>query len=280
SDGESAVRAAEEREQQRARGAQRGPENMTLKHWHPPQAVVQPATGDRWRFNCRWCKASHTVPRKVPADQTFESEPVKPSLSNLATHTRQHRAQIDAAEAGDGDDGQSPDKPCATDIQSKSRAMMDAFVKEGVLHPASNPTTTSFTRVFVGWVLGDALPWTTGESLNLGRLFRHVQVTYGLPTDTTVLALDNVASNDVLCRTLAGLLMRRYGIVFNPENAQIHCLAHVVNLVVQKIMNVAGEVMDDPDIRDYYDLFFKHLNFHFNVDDDEDLQAWEEEEYD
>lgn len=94
------------------------------------------------------------------------------------------------------------------------------------------------------------------------------------------ITLDNVASNDVLCRTLTGLLMQRYGITFNPDNAQIHCLAHVVNLVVQKIMKVAGEVDDGPDLRDYYDLFLKNLPFHFKLDDDEDLQAWEGESYD
>ena len=49
--------------------------------------------------------------------------------------------------------------------------------------------------------------------------------------------------------------------------------------VVQKILKVAGEVADDPDLAEYYDLFFKYLPFHFKLDEDEDLQAWEEEEY-
>lgn len=74
--------------------------------------------------------------------------------------------------------------------------------------------------------------------------------------------------------------MARYSLPFNPANAQIHCLAHVVNLVVQKVLKLAGEVQDDPDLADYYELFLKHLSFHFNIDEDEDLQAWEEEEYD
>lgn len=63
---------------------------------------------------------------------------------------------------------------------------MEKFVADGVLNPASNPTSVSVTRVFVGWILGDGLPWTTGESINLARFLQHVQVTYGLPTDTTV----------------------------------------------------------------------------------------------
>lgn len=80
-----------------------------------------------------------------------------------------------------------------------------------------------------------------------------------------------------MCRTLALLLQRRYGISFNPSNAQIHCLAHVVNLIVQKILSVAKEIDEDPDVQDYYDLFLKHLPVHFNLDQDEQLNAWQSE---
>lgn len=59
SDGESAVRAAQAREERRQKGAQRGPENTTLRHWNfPPVAVHDLKFGDRWRFDCRWCSSS------------------------------------------------------------------------------------------------------------------------------------------------------------------------------------------------------------------------------
>jgi hypothetical protein len=93
----------------------------------------------------------------------------------------------------------------------------------------------------------------------------------------SAVALDNVSSNDVLCRTLATLMEKQHNLVFKPENAQIHCLAHVVNLVVQKILKAANEVEADPDTADYYKLFLKHLPMHFTLEEDEDLQIWEGE---
>ncbi|TRM56818.1 hypothetical protein BD626DRAFT_413086, partial [Schizophyllum amplum] len=71
--------------------------------------------------------------------------------------------------------------------------------------------------------------------------------------------------------------LSRYGIPFNTDNAQIRCIAHVINLVVQKILSVFKEVDADPDVKDYYELFLKHLPIHFSVDDDEDLCEWEAE---
>lgn len=56
SDGESAIRAAREREARRQNAARRGPENLTLPHWHPAKPVAD-VKGDRWRFDCRWCNA-------------------------------------------------------------------------------------------------------------------------------------------------------------------------------------------------------------------------------
>ena len=71
------------------------------------------------------------------------------------------------------------------------------------------------------------------------------------------LTMDNASPNDVLARTLRVLLLKRYGIHFTPENGQIRCLAHVVNLIVQKILHELFEA-DDPALQDYYELFNKH----------------------
>lgn len=84
--------------------------------------------------------------------------------------------------------------------------------------------------------------------------------------------MDNASANDVLARTLAQLLLKRYGIHFNCENARVRCIAHVVNLVVQQILSELSEA-DDPALADYYALWNKHLPFHYDVDaDDENCQ--------
>ncbi len=88
--------------------------------------------------------------------------------------------------------------------------------------------------------------------------------------------MDNASPNDVLARTLARLLLKRYNIHFAPENAQIRCLAHVVNLVVQKILSELLGV-DDPALDDYYELW-KHLPIHFDVEAEDQADADAEEE--
>jgi hypothetical protein len=88
-------------------------------------------------------------------------------------------------------------------------------------------------------------------------------------------ALDNAPPNDVLLRALARFLREKFDIQFVPANSQIRCLAHVVNLVVQKILAALGDVVD-PDITDDY-LPNKDAPFHYNSDDDPALQELERE---
>ncbi|TBU60094.1 hypothetical protein BD310DRAFT_966638 [Dichomitus squalens] len=88
--------------------------------------------------------------------------------------------------------------------------------------------------------------------------------------------MDNASVNDVLARKLAQLLLKRYQVSFAPENAQIHCVAHVVNLIVQKILSNVLDI-DDPALADYYELYNKHLPIHYDLADDEDLKQWETE---
>jgi len=63
-----------------------------------------------------------------------------------------------------------------------------------------------------------------------------------------------------------------------PDNAQIRCLAHVVNLVVQKILAVLDEA-DDPELNDYYEMM-KDLPVHYDADNDEALKEFENEKDD
>lgn len=88
------------------------------------------------------------------------------------------------------------------------------------------------------------------------------------------MVLDNASPNDVLVRTLGTLMLQRYGIPFHPENGQIRCLAHVVNLIVQRILKEILEVNDNPEDNDYF-LLNKHLPIHYNPEYDEDVTAME-----
>ncbi|KAI0363170.1 hypothetical protein BV20DRAFT_930129, partial [Pilatotrama ljubarskyi] len=57
---------------------------------------------------------------------------------------------------------------------------------------------------------------------------------------------------------------------------RIRCIAHVVNLVVQKILSELFEA-DDPALADYYELWNKHLPFHYDAEaDDENCQFQKE----
>ncbi|KAF7346859.1 Dimer-Tnp-hAT domain-containing protein [Mycena sanguinolenta] len=90
-----------------------------------------------------------------------------------------------------------------------------------------------------------------------------------------IISLDNTATNDVLMRALSRILRDKFDIQFVPENSQIRCLAHIVNLVVQKILAVLDEE-DDPATRDDY-VDNKELPIHYNIDEDPELEALEAE---
>ncbi|KAH9015122.1 hypothetical protein EDB83DRAFT_2232795, partial [Lactarius deliciosus] len=68
-----------------------------------------------------------------------------------------------------------------------------------------------------------------------------------------------------------------YGAPFHPDNSHIRCLAHVVNIVVQKILSVAKEA-DDPQIQDYYERLNKQFPVHYDLGEDEELQDFENED--
>ncbi|KAJ6549532.1 hypothetical protein DFH09DRAFT_1320008 [Mycena vulgaris] len=88
-----------------------------------------------------------------------------------------------------------------------------------------------------------------------------------------ILSLDNAAPNDILVRALSRLLREKFDGQFVPENSQIGCLAHVVNLVVQKLLTALDEAVD-PAVEDDY-IPNKDLPFHYNPGDDPDLTELE-----
>jgi hypothetical protein len=92
--------------------------------------------------------------------------------------------------------------------------------------------------------------------------------------------MDNTSSCDIIAQTVGIILMDKYHLGFHEDNSHIRCLAHVVNLVVQKILASLGDA-EDPDKEDYY-LPNKHLPFHYDAEQDEDVREMEQEnvEYD
>src|ERR1700683_3611977 len=88
--------------------------------------------------------------------------------------------------------------------------------------------------------------------------------------------MDNGSVCDVLARSAGVLLLQKYSLQFHAQNAQIRCMAHVVNLIVQAILAELNEA-DDPEQDDYY-IPNKHIPFHYDPDDDEEVQQMEDEE--
>ena len=63
---------------------------------------------------------------------------------------------------------------------------MKDFLLKGKLNPKIKPTHAVFPNIFAAWLLEEDLPFTTGESPGIKRLFQYLQVKYQLPSDTTV----------------------------------------------------------------------------------------------
>jgi hypothetical protein len=87
--------------------------------------------------------------------------------------------------------------------------------------------------------------------------------------------LDNASVNDVLVRALSRILRESFDIQFVPDNSQIRCLAHVVNLVVQKLLATLEEAVD-PNIEDTY-KDAKDLPVHYDPETDRELAEFERE---
>lgn len=114
--------------------------------------------------------------------EDFDQEKPQPKLGNLATHTRtSHPKEWSGTAPGPEDT-----KPIDQGYTAASAKLMAAFIEEGKLNPVQYPTKKGFLRHFAAWILEDDLPFTTGETPGIHRLFKYLQVSYGLPTDTTV----------------------------------------------------------------------------------------------
>ncbi|KAF7349955.1 hypothetical protein MVEN_01296600 [Mycena venus] len=168
-----------------------------------------------------------------------------------------------------------------------------ADVKSKIVVATDTWTTRAMTYTFAGtiasWITSDWEPVervldfhpiedkeNEGEYAALGLVKRLND--FKVLEKLLAVALDNASPNDVLLRALARLLQEKFDLQFVPANSQIRCLAHVVNLVVQKILAALGDVAD-PDVTDDY-LPNKDVPFHYNPDNDPALDELEREVFD
>ncbi|KAK7001674.1 hypothetical protein R3P38DRAFT_3368049 [Favolaschia claudopus] len=358
----------DESEDEARPSGKRGPTTDTRLHYSSPTAIT--LNGEkRWAFNClhKDCQKVVTFKRTVAKNQLFTDERPAPNVGNLATHLKRH-----------------PDEPVPSksepgvfhNVSAGSAKIMAEYLAEGKLNPAINSTQKNFYKIMSAWIIEDDLPFTTGQTPGIQRLFAFLQTRYMLPSDTTVrntlaelyidmyelikselaeikskiavatdtwstramtftfagvigswitsewelvervldfhpiedkehegeyaalglakrlnelkaleklisVSLDNASPNDVLVAALSRLLMKKFDIQFIPANSQIHCLAHVVNLVVQKILATLDAAPDpdtDAGASDEY-LGNKDTPFHYDPHTDPEQVNLEKEEF-
>ncbi|KAK0430962.1 hypothetical protein EV421DRAFT_1720940 [Armillaria borealis] len=244
---------------------ERGPKNQSRQHFYDPIAVIVKGS-KRWMFKCRHagCTCKTTVPRTVGDGADFADEPQKPPLGNLATHVRKVHANALPAGLADATD----DVP----LSQEDARIMERFLKRGAENPTHEPTQEGFYRYFAAWCLEENLAFTLGESAGAQRLFNYIKLKFKLPTDTTVRNKLDKIYDDLHDHVVQEI---KFGVHWIPDNAYIHCLDHIVSLVVQKIMNTLEEA-DDPDITDYHASNKQHPS-HYSADDDPVLQELEAE---
>jgi hypothetical protein len=88
--------------------------------------------------------------------------------------------------------------------------------------------------------------------------------------------MDNATVNAVLFQTAVRALLTLYDIPEQPDK-QIHCLAHILNLVAQAILGALKEVDDCAEDGDESDHFLLHKDspIHYNVADNVELNELE-----
>ena len=57
---------------------------------------------------------------------------------------------------------------------------------------------------------------------------------------------DNASNNDTMAKELSDRLLNRHDIVWDPDTLHIHCLAHIINLVVRKLIDSLQSSDDYP----------------------------------
>lgn len=136
-------------------------------------------------YLANYCYRVYTVARSESCD-SFGDEKPQPKLNNLSAHTKNKHSDI-LNNKGEGSISTSPtSSPIALGYMAASAKLMKDYIAEGLLNPAKFPTKAGFLKHFAAWIIEDDLPFTTGESPGIAHLFKYLQVSHQLPTDTTV----------------------------------------------------------------------------------------------
>lgn len=114
----------------------------------------------------------------------FDDEKPQPKIGNLGTHTRTDHPNEYAG--GNGSAQELLTNPIDSGYTPASAKLMEEFLAKGRLNPKLAPSKRGFLRHFAAWLIEEDLPFTTGESHGIKRLFKYLDVSFQLPTDTTV----------------------------------------------------------------------------------------------
>jgi hypothetical protein len=126
---------------------------------------------------------TRTVER-TPECNDFDNEKPQPKIGNLSTHTRTEHPNEYAGGAGSAQE--SSTNPIDHGYTAASAKLMEEFLENGRLNPKLYPMKKGFLKHFAAWLIEEDLPFTTGESYGIQRLFKYLDVTFQLPSDTTV----------------------------------------------------------------------------------------------
>ena len=203
SDGLTALKAVEEEE--RRGGAKRGPPSASQLHWHPPTKHIEPGSKTlRWKFQCHYCNKYVLVSFFLIdcSDTALFLDLLEPELSNelLDVTTLMMRNLSQKLEtlvltltlniqtnmqAGLVVPRSHQLIPLTMDTPASAK-LMEEFLEKGQLNPKLYPTKKGFLKHFATWLIEEDLPFTTGESYGIKKLFKYLDITFQLPSDTTV----------------------------------------------------------------------------------------------
>lgn len=105
------------------------------------------------------------------------------------------------------------------------------------------------------------------------RNLAHRLAELGIIEEIVAITLDNARVNDTLVATLARLIREEFHVPFVRENAQVRCLPHVGNIIVQEIMAALG-LTDSPDDVDH---FRENKGEYIDPELAKELEEWERE---
>ena len=128
----------------------------------------------------------YSFKRTVLTTQKWSDEPHLPFTGNLTNHIRIKHPEKCSNPAGSDDNNDDGNAFPDNGFGPGSSKLLEDFARRGFLNPAREATQDGFYQLFAAWLLDDDLPWTTGETPSIHRLFRYLKVRFSLPSDTTV----------------------------------------------------------------------------------------------